>query len=361
MGKYAPCSDPHCLCPACQLFGNVADQNSGGMKIKGKVRFSDALYAVGQGEFKPETAHLRILSNPQPSAYEFYLKQPNANANYWNFDYYAQKTRYSANYYGLDRAEPRGRKMYWHSRRTRTLNNPSSNQFGNSKLNGSFKAAPAGSAFVFRIYYDGVTEEQLNGLRWAVTLGLSACDDKRMHKLGHARPLGFGSVKLKIVAEAKREVCWDEAAGRLVYTAPAARAVPADEQPVCPWNQESESFRALLAMTDYMATGDNIVSYPLSRKGTIFDWFSDNRRASSLKVLPKPTDRDLTLSTDALPEQFDNDPEVPKNQRLAGQADDADENRPGEGGASPAAVQPHAQQNQGASGSGVQATRLTGD
>ena len=28
----------------------------------------------------------------------------------------------------------------------------------------SVKAAPAGSAFVFRIYYDGVTEEQLNGL-----------------------------------------------------------------------------------------------------------------------------------------------------------------------------------------------------
>ena len=89
--------------------------------MKGHVRFSDAFLE------EPEKVHLsehtlQILSSPRATAFEFYLKKPDDNATYWNYDFYGVTEGGNAgsgdktytNYYHLDKATPRGRKMYWH-------------------------------------------------------------------------------------------------------------------------------------------------------------------------------------------------------------------------------------------------------
>ena len=60
-----------------------------------------------------------------------------------------------------------------------------------------------GAEFRFDIYYDGVTEDQLEKLMWCVHFGENRKDGDLCHKIGHGKPLGLGSVK--IVIEKKEE------------------------------------------------------------------------------------------------------------------------------------------------------------
>lgn len=313
MGEYAPCTDPKSLCPACRLFGTASNMQGGKLKVKGRLRFGDAL---PRHEFTTEEAHLRILSNPKPSAFEFYLERPEVRGQevtYWNFDYFSTGRNQNMAYHALRRAMPRGRKMYWHSEKQYSLRNPGSNEFGNSKLNSSFKAAPGGSEFMFRLYFDRITEKQLKELQWVITLGDAPSDVRHLHKLGHGRPLGYGSVKLSILNVAERSVTAEGEA--LQYIPPVPRPTGEDWKPECPWDASSDPILSLLAMTDVEKTKGKIVSYPLWDDGKIFTWFGKNR-TNRIVTLPKPTDASIELDSPATQPQFDKDPEVPENQRL---------------------------------------------
>lgn len=48
--------------------------------------------------------------------------------------------------------------------------------------------------FRFRVYFERLNRTQLNQLKWAIDFGNPAC----AHKIGRAKPLGFGSVRLSI-------------------------------------------------------------------------------------------------------------------------------------------------------------------
>lgn len=51
-------------------------------------------------------------------------------------------------------------------------------------------ALPAGSEFVFTVEFDNLSQLELGALLWSLTL-----EDEWAHRLGYAKPLGFGEVK----------------------------------------------------------------------------------------------------------------------------------------------------------------------
>ena len=295
MGDHAPCSSTDKLCPACLLFGTVEDKG-----LKGRVRFTDAAMTTAP-EF--ETHTLQILGQPRTSAFEFYLRKPEEKATYWNFDFYGikvadekqngrnrnpnNKDNSHTEYYDLGESTPRGRKMYWH--------HPLAPEAEKNRMNSTMEAV--NGSFEFKVYFDEVTEEQLQNLIWVITLGENNPDSARQHKLGHAKPLGYGSVKMVVTEKVIRQLkASDDGLNINLKKTSVAETVE------CPFKETDDIIRNLLKMCDASAIPDNVpVTYPYKDgSDKIFEWFSDNRKnPDSLKTLPEPLDKDITL-TDCL-------------------------------------------------------------
>lgn len=285
LGTHAPCEKYSELCPACRLFGTVAD---GGWK--GRLRFSDALYA--DGDPKPEdfgTRTLGILSGPRPSAYEFYIRRPSAAARYWNYDYYGKNGEDGLKYFDMATPSPRGRKFYWHG-------SVSEKDETRSNQNSTMEFLKENHHFKFQIWFDGITRPQLSALEYALTMGENRPDSRMQLKIGHARPLGYGSVKLTISACTIRQLKRDE---KGIASVLRSEPVPADIP--APMNADPVPLAALKAMCNKKSTENEVVAYPQYDRGkgngpTIFDWFANNRTGrGGWKVLPEPVSPDITL------------------------------------------------------------------
>ncbi|MBQ9347423.1 MAG: hypothetical protein IJT94_08825, partial [Oscillibacter sp.] len=137
------------LCPACALFGTVQDGGT-----RGRLRFTDAV-AVTEPELTSHT--LQILGEPRSSSFEFYLRKPDKDATYWNYDFYGVtrrdvkdgKTVEWTEYHDLPQATPRGRKFYWHSKPARDWDDELDKD-KRKDMSASMEAASAGSEFAFR-------------------------------------------------------------------------------------------------------------------------------------------------------------------------------------------------------------------
>lgn len=303
MMKYNPCAEKTELCPACMLFGNVVDKgqtekslNAFGKKktapednlqVRTRLRFTDALPEDGKLKKETKSIMLPILSGPRPTAFEFYLKKPTDSAKFWNYDLYSlilpNGKRTKPDYHPNTGMSPRGRKFYWHG--TEQTGQKESNQ------NATCEAMEAGETFTFRVYFDGITPQQLSGIRWVITFGENSTDSTLQHKLGHGKPAGYGSVKLNVTGETLRRVT--RADGELRYSL-EPRDVP-QEYP-CPF-RDSPARKALMAVADTRSTMGKYVCYPHENDGanglTIYKWFANNRgSASGLKqTLPEAAER----------------------------------------------------------------------
>ena len=292
MGEHGPCSQLDCLCPACALFGTV---QGGG--TAGRVFISNAEPVEISA---PAERTLPILSAPRTSAFEFYLRKPVENATYWNFDYYGVKASYSyekdgetrtvsyTDYRDLSEATPRGRKMYWHGA-PRTDSRK-------SRQNATMEAIDEGN-FRFRIRFDRVTPAQLGDLLWCVTLGNNKENDKYRHKLGHGKPVGYGSVKLTASPVTLRELSPEDGFSVRIRTVDPETYMEASEQGSA---IRAEQRDAILRMTDFDAAKDLTVAYPTGwdNRGveTVYAWFAANRvSADDVLTLPEPTDDSLAL------------------------------------------------------------------
>ena len=295
MGSHSPCVGTDHLCPACALFGTAA-----GTGTRGRLRFTDAK-AVRQPEMQEHT--LQILGEPRTSSFEFYLRKPvdpdGGTVSYWNFDYYGVrkteqtrqgKTVEHTEYHDLPESTPRGRKMYWHSDTIQ----PDERIKGN--LNATMEAASNG-IFRSRIYFERITQEQLEDLLWIITLGDNDTDSTMQFKLGHAKPLGYGSVKLTV----------DRCVSRIITDDMQMRLEPVDvpARPLCHFDLDSDRMRSILKMCDRNTTAGQKIEYlyDVNKKGDeqIFLWFQKNRIVNSKRpspdTLPEPTSSDLTLQT----------------------------------------------------------------
>lgn len=189
------------LCPACRLFGWVADrklpegkQNS----FAGRLQFSD-------GRFQPEVTWcqesmtLAILGSPKPTTTSFYLldreKEPNFPVDY-----------------DADGARLRGRKYYWHhglkkfsAKTGNGLREWERPEHKKDRQNVTIKKAIAeNNTFVFQIRFENLDEIELGALLWSLSL-----EQGWHHRLGLAKPLGFGSiintsVELRLLDRQKR-------------------------------------------------------------------------------------------------------------------------------------------------------------
>lgn len=281
MGDHAPCSDTDHLCPACLLFGTTE-----GKGMKGHIRVTDAAPA---GNFSKEFHTLQILGAPRTSAFEFYLRKPEEKrATYWNFDFYGEKVTDSngndhTEYHDLEQAAPRGRKMYWHS--------PIASDAPKSRMNSTMEAL--NGSFRFKIYFDEITETQLQDLIWVITLGENKKDSKLQHKLGHAKPLGYGSVKLTVSEKAIRNIMinGDSVEVHLEKT----KFGDINTKPGEDLDQTAAETLKIMCNAEAVPEGVPII-YP-KKQDIIYKWFANNRKnADSVRTLPEPSDKRLTLS-----------------------------------------------------------------
>ena len=284
MSDHAPCNDK--LCPACLLFGTVK-----GTGMKGHIRVTDA-FLNGETESKVHT--LGILASPRFTAFDFYLKKPDQKATYWNFDFYGvneedSKGKSHTNYYHLEKAQPRGRKMYWHHRPIKDATKDNMNNTMESLEKGNFS---------FRVFFDQISKEQLQDLIWAINLGENNIDSKRQQKLGHAKPLGYGSVKM-VVKDGKVRALKNDGSFNLCVK--GLNEIELDINNNTPtFDCESETIKSLLKICDASVLekySEADVDYPrLDKGGKIYEWYSKNRtNAESLKVLPEILDEKIVI------------------------------------------------------------------
>lgn len=180
LGTYKKCDKADSLCPACSLFGIVSENN---LAVSSKVRFSDAKST--KYTFSDDYVPLKILSSPKTTASEFYATDK----------------------YNKPGAQLKGRKFYLHDPKAKNSDKPyrkkeeknakDKSQMERSDLNASMQLMTEGT-FDFHIYFDGISENELKNLILSLNLGDNSENEELLHKLGHGKPLGLGSVKIKV-------------------------------------------------------------------------------------------------------------------------------------------------------------------
>lgn len=175
-----PCTNRSRLCEACALFGMTGEESLGS-----RIRFTDGK-ASGKCDLTWDT--LKILGQPRYSYMPFYARSAFGSV--------------PVSYDDAD-VEIAGRKFYWHNQKAASDSGIYSARDKNA-MNSTLELVMPGAQFCFDIYYDGITEEQLEQLMWCIHFGENREDGDLCHKIGHGKPLGLGSVKIIIEEKAER-------------------------------------------------------------------------------------------------------------------------------------------------------------
>jgi len=192
------CEDHERLCPACRTFGwvegrpgiekngQVSDRNKI-VAYEGRVQFTHAALAEPLQQKPKEEITLAILSSPKPTTSRFYLMPVKAKPD--------SKQGASDEQVGYDAPDMviRGRKLFRHhvtvnSNEYERVRGDRDDQ--NRSING---ALPAGTKFRFKVRFENLAEVELGALLWALEMESNMC-----HRLGFAKPLGFGSVRINV-------------------------------------------------------------------------------------------------------------------------------------------------------------------
>jgi hypothetical protein len=286
LGALKRCENRNELCPACALFGFIGDDND---SIGSRVRFSDA-WCEAAGVLEDEDKKVRLLlSSPKSSSLEFYLR---SNDNFYHAD--------------TDGVSLSGRKFYWHHSgfkvdKLRDKTNDAKDDKGtmSAKFQYAKRDVRRDVRFDFEVYFDGITQKQLDELYTALTYGDNNESGKLCHKLGHGKPLGFGSVK--VVAEEIRVRSVSFKDGEVLYSEDKGYL-----DRVKPVGLPSELEKAV---DFYAIPEEKIIDYPrYEGDGDIFKWFSENRNLSTRvenskyhKKLPLVTEKEQELPFDPNP------------------------------------------------------------
>jgi CRISPR-associated protein (TIGR03986 family) len=187
------CQDYRRLCPACRVFGWVREgaEDIGrdvSTAYAGRVRLSHGALIHSTGEL-PEIP-LAILSTPKPTTTSFYLLnsegQPDATVDY-----------------DADGARLRGRKFYRHH--GEMLSEQEYRRAGDNKDDQNrtvHGALEPGATFTFTLDFENLAPPELGALLYVLEL-----EDGMFHRLGYAKPLGFGSVKVTV--EGVQAIDWE--------------------------------------------------------------------------------------------------------------------------------------------------------
>ena len=183
LGAKKKCTDRKSACEACRLFGMASEEGIGG-----RIRITDAkLSSDVEPKFISEVL-LKELGSPKISYIPFYAEKN----NHERLDSYDDKE-----------AALKGRKYYWHNLRKDDYKDTTSKP---NKRNATMDLLDVDEkhVFSFDIYYDRVSQEELDKIKWVLTLGDNSSESNLCHKIGHGKPLGLGSVKITIKNDARR-------------------------------------------------------------------------------------------------------------------------------------------------------------
>ncbi|MDR1160593.1 MAG: TIGR03986 family CRISPR-associated RAMP protein [Syntrophomonadaceae bacterium] len=278
LGNHKPCaSAADEICPACALFGMVSKDSYGA--LASRVMFQDALpdnfdYA-NAADFYEKPRQLPILGTPKISATEFYTEDYTDIYKVWNYDYGIKKTNGES-----ERFTPklRGRKFYWHKKSL-----TSAAQGDRADLTARIRAVSANKKFRFEIAFNRLTKPELDSLLWVLTFGDK--NNIHAHKLGHGKPVGYGSVRYTVDSVTLYDLQEDLTINPVAYLfgtydAKFVKSVPAD----------------YLRLTDFANAPKNI-SYPNGTRGKssgVYQWFGLNKgnmnRLEFQQVLARPSE-----------------------------------------------------------------------
>ncbi|MDY6856509.1 MAG: TIGR03986 family CRISPR-associated RAMP protein [Thermodesulfobacteriota bacterium] len=180
-----PCTCYESLCPACRVFGWVCANPQEDLKKKvayaGRVRVSHAEITEYKGVLSEFPFPLSILSMPKPTTTYFYLLNKDGKPDFHvKYDTYGAKLR--------------GRKFYRHQTEAKKEEYQRSGG-KKDKTNRTVRdALNPGAKFEFTIEFENLAPVEMGALLWSIEM-----EDAMHHRLGLAKPLGFGSVKISII------------------------------------------------------------------------------------------------------------------------------------------------------------------
>lgn len=225
------CKDRINVCKACALFGMVGDKSLGS-----KIRITDAACVSDPGTM--ENVLLKELGSPKPSYLPFYTEKG------MNYDQQGIQIR--------------GRKFYWHNPKAASdCKIYSGDPNGDTSRSSVMEVQRPNAEYTFRVYYDGITDEQLNGLAWAITLGDNDTQADHCIKIGHGKPLGLGSAKVVIDSAIERIIDIDKGTYSSTEIAVDSR-IHAGMRGV----ESNVGYKELMEITSYSAVQHLSVEYP---------------------------------------------------------------------------------------------------
>ncbi|MGN0691755.1 MAG: TIGR03986 family CRISPR-associated RAMP protein [Oscillospiraceae bacterium] len=234
LGEYCHCTELDNLCDACRLFGMtglMSDKNEPA-SVASRVRFCDA-EIINEPHYIE--AILKELSEPKISSAEFYSGSRDMKT-LWTYD--------------TPGTVLNGRKYYFHH----DDDNYSTSE--QTKRNMTTKLIDKGAVFAFDVYFENITDQELRQLVWVLTLGENDSSGRQMHKLGHGKPLGLGSVKITVDSIVQRSFDADT----FSYTEKSRDVGKLLEN--VPFDTSADYFRDFMCITDFTYLDGEKVGYP---------------------------------------------------------------------------------------------------
>ncbi len=321
LGNLKKCEIYQKRCPACDLFGMIGNDHK--EAIGSKVRFSDARVTeqFSSERYYDEIITRETLGGPKLSNPEFYLQKPTPNASAWNYDYYIQDQQI----YLYSRAIPlriRGRKYYVHQPNVQFPKN-----VRQTNLNATIRPLQSKITFQGKVFFEDVSQKQIDQLLWILNGGSEEerkGNERLWYKLGSGKPLGFGSVALKVISCQERKLSLENET--LQYKIEPLSIVPKSYEE----NQFSKNAREdfiAINTPDYAENSD--VTYPSVVRGTVigttvekgFEWFKANKgnriakRKNSKIQTVLPSIRDKYLEQYELEAKKDTEENKGKNKK----------------------------------------------
>ena len=283
------------LSPADRVFGWATQQSegqrSGADAYAGHLRFGPIKCLTENAvETAKEPATLPTLNSPKPTMTRFYLgmMKLDGSAEPWEPGAEKAATGYRQG------ATLRGRKVYPHHGSA----TPQSESFNEPKSKTNYSITDwikQGSKFQFTIEFRNLNPVELGLLLWSIeTLPADGSNPAEHHRLGGAKPLGFGSVSLQLDERSSR--VHDSESIRLAWKQlKSPKNMPevfgiARSEATKVLNQNS-SFPHYLAYLSGYENEQVKVSYPrlditkTDPKG-ILQWFQENEKRTNRKPLP---------------------------------------------------------------------------
>lgn len=168
------------------FFGVVKkDQTNAKVVRSGRIWFEDLCCLKTEGQYSPVI--LRPLQSPKPTTFQHYLEQDSQNLVTWN----------------NPNAKLRGFKFYFHRKTSDNLKDPNSWIKSNDiTQKEKFDVSPVrplkpGAIFSGRIRFENLNAQELGAILFVLSLSDSN-DLKYCYKIGMGKPLGLGSVVIKV-------------------------------------------------------------------------------------------------------------------------------------------------------------------